>query len=833
MSIRKIIQGAAASTGVEVPFNGWIATIAGTGAGSSVGDIDYDLIGSVYVTGSITSGTVSPLIVAKLDGYGNIVWQKTFDASYSGQGLSICVTADYNIYVAGATRTNTTNPNAILMKLSNTGSIIWQKELSSSTDNFNKLSIDSAGNVIVAGSVGYDVAVCKFSVDGTLVWNNRYDVGEQGNSAQQLLITSSYIYVGVQANTSGGVLKLNLDGTIANSVVYGISGLSSFKFLISDTGDVILAAADNSYLKVYFISITVSGTVNWQKYASVGYPLPFISTIITDFLGCTYCFYASGRLIKMDTSYQIIYATTFSVNIIAAKTDRTGNLYCIGANSTTGAIVVYKVPMDGSRTGNYTVNGVSYGFASDGVPGFTVSALAITNLTASVRAYSPDSVYYKSGFDQSSYAYDSATGNHYVYTTVLVSTTRTPYLYCYSSSGTAIFGTMYSTTSVGGDYASGIAIIGNYVYTIIWSPNGTNNASSGMYAILVKADKTTGVEAWRQYMYTTDDTSIKPPIGNIYTFKVTNDGKLFVYIMGSKFNAYITLLKIDPTTGSIINSRHIVSGGGSHAVEDGLGNFYIFVNYNAYNRVGVFGLSNTFDTLFGRMFDNYISGNFPKLSPNASGVLFSLQPGLVEGFDASGNYLFGYSGVAYALASNGGNNNILYDYSGLQVVNGRTYVAALCQNPMGFYILDITNITSPITLGYYAAANPMWSVTDVVNNVVSLFDSGGGALVAKLARIQRDTFIDSSGGTRSIQSRPNPTTTTRTYTGGTVSLTDGTRALVYSTSPGLASTLTVSAITPPAAPTQYLQLLDGPLTIVNATLSPTTSTFTTAVNKYY
>jgi hypothetical protein len=171
--------------------------------------------------------------VVKLSSFGNIEWQKCLGGSNDESGLSIKQTSDGNYILIGITTSNNGdvsgnhgNIDAWVVKISNLGTIQWQKCLggSNNEDIVPSINTTSDGGYIltgrtesndgdVSGNHGQgDIWVVKLSSFGNIEWqkclggsNNEY-----GHSIQQT-VDGGYVLIGSTTSNNGDVSGNNGD----------------------------------------------------------------------------------------------------------------------------------------------------------------------------------------------------------------------------------------------------------------------------------------------------------------------------------------------------------------------------------------------------------------------------------------------------------------------------------------------------------------------------------------------------------------------------------------------------------------------------------------------
>ncbi len=234
--------------------------------GGNLTDLAYSIVqttdGGYIVTGNSTSsanGDVtgtnhgsSDYWIVKLDNSGNIVWNKLLGGSDTDITYSIQQTTDGGYIVAGesfssangdVTGTNHGVQDYWIVKLDGSGNIIWNKLLGGSGNDITKSIVQTTdGGYIVAGYSaspangdvsgvnhgGYDYWIVKLDGSGNIVWNKL--LGGSGNDiaySVQQTADGGYIVAGTSYSSSNGdvtptnhgsgdfwIIKLDANGNI-------------------------------------------------------------------------------------------------------------------------------------------------------------------------------------------------------------------------------------------------------------------------------------------------------------------------------------------------------------------------------------------------------------------------------------------------------------------------------------------------------------------------------------------------------------------------------------------------------------------------------------------
>jgi len=230
----------------------WQKTYGGSGF-DEASSIQQTTDGGYIVAGHTWSFGVGyrDFWVLKLDGNGNVTWQKTYGGYGEEQAYSIQQTTDGGYIVAGFTRSfgPCCNNNFWVLKLNGNGGVSWQKVYGQSTalTNYSNSAYSILqtmdGGYIVTGfaelysDVENDIMVLKLDSSGNITWQKRYwESNSDFAYCIQQTTDGGYIVAGYTMSFSDGygdralVLKLNNNGDIPNCGIIGTSDA-----IVSDT----------------------------------------------------------------------------------------------------------------------------------------------------------------------------------------------------------------------------------------------------------------------------------------------------------------------------------------------------------------------------------------------------------------------------------------------------------------------------------------------------------------------------------------------------------------------------------------------------------------------
>lgn len=170
----------------------------------------------VGYTASFGSGSYDVWVV-KIDLTGRILWQKAIGGSGSDIGYAVTVTKDNNIVVVGSTNSvDTGTMDLLILKLSEDGSIIWEKIISTPKNDYGRdVAVDNDGNIYVTGfstdreTGESDIIVLKLTSTGELVWFKEItgSEDERGN-AITVLPDGSLVVVGFTSSWGVGYIDM-------------------------------------------------------------------------------------------------------------------------------------------------------------------------------------------------------------------------------------------------------------------------------------------------------------------------------------------------------------------------------------------------------------------------------------------------------------------------------------------------------------------------------------------------------------------------------------------------------------------------------------------------
>lgn len=287
----------------------------GSDKGQETGaDVRQTPDGGYIVLGSSTSKDCNVTVtnsgfdfwLVKLSPNGDIVWDKSYGANGHEYAYSVDLTPDGGYILGGNTLVNGVDMDAFVVKVDGQGNLLWQKSIGGAgEDNAQSVRATSDGGCIMAGYNSEpngglitgnhgkrDCWIVKFDATGNIQWQKSLggSMFEMGNSIQ-LTPDGGYIVAGMTGSNDGDVsgnhtsigsfadfwvVKLTNAGAIQWQKCYGgnFNEIAYCIQLAPDGGYLVTGSAESAnndatcnggLTDMWIIKISNTGVLEWQK----------------------------------------------------------------------------------------------------------------------------------------------------------------------------------------------------------------------------------------------------------------------------------------------------------------------------------------------------------------------------------------------------------------------------------------------------------------------------------------------------------------------------------------------------------------------------------------
>jgi hypothetical protein len=240
-------------------------------------DGGYAIAGNHYISGE----EKADFWLIKTDSSGNIEWDKRYNRTDEHFGIGGLVqTSDGGYTIASRIVDNSQNRLASLIKIDDSGDIVWEKAIGSGpSDIANALIATSDGGFALAGQTlgagnSLDFWLVKTDADGNLEWNHNY--GGINNEVAYSLVERSdggFALAGYTSNLldyDSWLLKTDSSGNWLWNQTYGTEDLEVTHALVETSdGGFAFAGVNFTFTSLDFdywlIKISDDGTVEWKN----------------------------------------------------------------------------------------------------------------------------------------------------------------------------------------------------------------------------------------------------------------------------------------------------------------------------------------------------------------------------------------------------------------------------------------------------------------------------------------------------------------------------------------------------------------------------------------
>jgi hypothetical protein len=332
---------------------------------------------AISSSGNIAIGTVSStqqrLFV--YDSSGNISWQKSISGWPSGcsgaspeYGAAVCFDTSGNVYIGSPVYYACLYGYSI-SKFNSSGTLQWSRTITNNVRAYaySSLTTDSTGEVyltcgaVVSGGY-YSLVLFKLSAStGNTVWGRYIEYPCSTNVYGQDVVVDSSDNVYVVGNFASDsiVAKYNSSGTNQWYKSLTFSGTSyGFGIGVDGSGNTYVTGHYLFDYKMYMVKLNSSGVTQWQRHLTAG----------------TSGWKSYGQDAHVDSNNNPVFVATAN-------------------NAAENRMLIVKPPSDGSKTGTYTLSGLTWTYSASSAtistPAATLGTSSSSNSSISLSVSTP------------------------------------------------------------------------------------------------------------------------------------------------------------------------------------------------------------------------------------------------------------------------------------------------------------------------------------------------------------------------------------------------------------------------------------------------------------
>jgi len=213
-----------------------------------------------------SEGDTPDIYVVKADRTGRILWERTYGGVGFDCSKSIEVTPDECYMIAGSVSSEAGKSDLFLMKLNQSGHLLWEKNYDfSSDDEAFSISSTSDGDYILTGrmfnqqSRKYEMLLVKVFASGNVLKSFSYSVNGIEGGTDVIETNDGGFLVSGTKNKENLLVKINREGKVSWTVSTGRSSSTPFVKQTND-GGFITASSGGKITK-----INTGGRIIWRK----------------------------------------------------------------------------------------------------------------------------------------------------------------------------------------------------------------------------------------------------------------------------------------------------------------------------------------------------------------------------------------------------------------------------------------------------------------------------------------------------------------------------------------------------------------------------------------
>lgn len=234
--------------------------------------------------GYVSAGTTSTyntnirnMWVLKVDGTGNVEWEKTYGDNIGGYAYSIEQTSDGGYIVGGYTvfSESRLKGTAVALRLDAEGNVLWQKSYPPTYPIVISLITSirevPAGGYVAVITNGFDAMILRLDVNGNVTWQKKYPLKYYELPSVWVTTDGGFVVSAAATDyTSLSILKLNADGTVVwQKKVQNVGFLTDIRqtkdggYIVS--GKIVVNHPSGRNIDVCIVKLDRNGNIEWSK----------------------------------------------------------------------------------------------------------------------------------------------------------------------------------------------------------------------------------------------------------------------------------------------------------------------------------------------------------------------------------------------------------------------------------------------------------------------------------------------------------------------------------------------------------------------------------------
>lgn len=369
-----------------VAASNYVATLSSANGDFTKGVIT-DAGGNIYLAGRAVTGGQQSGLFARINPGATAISFQVATNTVTGTGNYLGLASDGTSFYTVGQQTSAAN----LVKYNNAGVIQWQRRITPNANaiQVNSVAVDTAGNAIIggyswSGAGYYHMALAKYNASGTFQWGYSFFTGANNFGYTVATDSTNAAYVAGHGTSGSGaiLMKWNAAGTnLYTANVYASGQNHTFWAAVCDSANnLLLMGTYGDTGGSFVLKLNSAGAIQWQRIIQIQSGQDQ-SGIAVDASNAVYVITSGSHIIKYNSAGVIQWQRSFtrtggSTQITSIRIDGDNYVITGGTDTTSGDIVVAKLPIDGTKTGTYVIGSSSFVYAASSLSD-TAASLSI------------------------------------------------------------------------------------------------------------------------------------------------------------------------------------------------------------------------------------------------------------------------------------------------------------------------------------------------------------------------------------------------------------------------------------------------------------------------